>query len=73
MEISIGIRNVARELSLDVDLTAHEVSERVEKALAAGAVLSFTDKEGNVVVVPTDALGYVQCKEAEARRVGFGF
>ncbi|WIM08462.1 DUF3107 domain-containing protein [Trueperella bernardiae] len=72
MEISIGIRNVARELSLDVDLTAHEVSERVEQALAAGAVLSFTDKEGNVVV-PTDALGYVQCKEAEARRVGFGF
>lgn len=73
MEISIGIRNVARELTFDVDLTAQDISDRVEQALAGGSVLSFTDKDGNVVVVPTTALGYVQCKETEARRVGFGF
>ncbi|QOR47043.1 DUF3107 domain-containing protein [Trueperella pecoris] len=73
MEISIGIRNVARELTLDADLTAEQVTAKVNDAIASNSVLSLTDKDGQVVVVPVQALGYVQCKEAEVRRVGFGF
>ncbi|AHU89275.1 DUF3107 domain-containing protein [Trueperella pyogenes] len=73
MEISIGIRHVARELTVDVDLTREEIAAKVEQALANGTVLTFTAKDGNLVVVPSDALGYVQCKDSEIRRVGFGF
>ncbi len=73
MEISIGIRNVQRELTLDVDLTSEEVSEKVNAALENHTVLSLTDTEGKVVFVPSEAIGYVQVNEAQTRRVGFGF
>ena len=73
MEISIGIRNVQRELTLDVDLTSEEVSEKVSAALENNTVLSLTDSEGKVVFVPSAAIGYVQVNEAQTRRVGFGF
>ncbi|NLW13622.1 MAG: DUF3107 domain-containing protein [Trueperella sp.] len=73
MEISIGIRNVQRELTLDVDMTADEVSEKVSAALANNTVLSLKDTEGKVVIVPSEAIGYVQVNDAETRRVGFGF
>lgn len=73
MEISIGIRNVQRELTLDVDLTSEEVSEKVSAALENNTVLSLTDTEGKVVFVPSEAIGYVQVNEAQTRRVGFGF
>ncbi|WP_406712583.1 DUF3107 family protein [Trueperella pyogenes] len=49
------------------------MAAKVEQALANGTVLTFTAKDGNLVVVPSDALGYVQCKDSEIRRVGFGF
>lgn len=73
MEISIGIRNVQRELTLDVDMTADEVSEKVSAALENNTVLSLKDIEGKVVIVPSEAIGYVQVNDAETRRVGFGF
>lgn len=73
MEISIGIRNVQRELTLDVDLTSEEVSEKISAALENNTVLSLTDTEGKVVFVPSEAIGYVQANEAQTRRVGFGF
>ena len=73
MEISIGIRNVQRALTLDVDLTSEEVSEKVSAALENNTVLSLTDSEGKVVFVPSAAIGYVQVNEAPTRRVGFGF
>lgn len=73
MEISIGIRNVQRELTLDVDLTSEEVSEKISAALENNTVLSLTDTEGKVVFVPSEAIGYVQVNEAQTRRVGFGF
>lgn len=73
MEISIGIRNVQRELTLDVDMTADEVSEKVSAALEGNTVLSLKDTEGKVVIVPSEAIGYVQVNDAETRRVGFGF
>ena len=70
---SIGIRNVQRELTLDVDMTADEVSEKVSAALENNTVLSLKDIEGKVVIVPSEAIGYVQVNDAETRRVGFGF
>lgn len=73
MEISIGIRNVQRELSLDVDLTAEDITAKVTEALSSGTPLSITDTDGKVVIVPSAAIGYVQLDEAKTRRVGFGF
>ncbi|GMA32132.1 DUF3107 domain-containing protein [Litorihabitans aurantiacus] len=71
MEITIGIRQVARELTLETNQSADEVTAAVEKALG-GAILDLTDSRGRRVVVPSEAIGYVELGAEETRRVGFG-
>lgn len=70
MEIRIGIRQVARELTFETSLSPQEVSAAVEKALA-GSVLDLTDTRGRRVFVPAGALGFVEIGDSEPRRVGF--
>ena len=72
MEITIGVKNVARELTLESAQTADQVVALVEAAIAKGGVLALTDQRGRRVVVPVDSLGYVEIGQEEQRRVGFG-
>ena len=71
MEITIGIRQVAREISVETSLSADEIAAAVEKALA-GSILDLTDTRGRRVVVPSAAIGYIEIGAEEQRRVGFG-
>lgn len=72
MDIKIGIRNSARELSFESAQSAAEVESLVAAALEAGAkVLKLSDSKGKLFVVPTDALAYVEIGAEETRRVGF--
>ena len=72
MEVKIGVQNVARELSIEIDQTAAEVQQAVREALNDNGVLSLTDTKGREVIVPASALAYVQVGESEKGRVGFG-
>lgn len=72
VEITIGVRNVAREITLESAQTADEVVAAVNAALATGGVLSLVDHRGRRVVVPVDSLGYLEIGQEEQRRVGFG-
>ena len=72
MEITIGIRDVARELVLESNQTPDEVSAAVAAALAGGAALELMDTRGRRVVVPTGSLGYVEIGSEDQRRIGFG-
>lgn len=73
MEVKIGVQNVARELSIETDQSAEEVTAAVRSALGeGGSVLALTDSRGREVLVPTAALGYVQVGDSEKGRVGFG-
>ena len=71
VEIKIGVQNVARELVLETDATAAELADLVEKALS-GATLVVKDIKGRSVIVPSNAVAYVELGEEEVRRVGFG-
>ncbi len=71
MEITIGVQNVAREIVLDVELTAEEITESVNAALAGSQTLTFTDSKGQTAIVPAAALGYVITGPKQAGRVGF--
>ncbi len=72
MEIRIGIRNSARELSFESAQTVKEIEAAVAAALEAEAnVLKLADDKGRIFVVPTDALAYVEIGAEETRRVGF--
>ena len=72
MEITIGVRNVAREISLESDQSADEVRELVAAAIEKGGLLELKDQRGRKVIVPVDALGFVELGQEEQLRVGFG-
>jgi hypothetical protein len=72
VEITIGVKNVAREITLESAQTADEVGEMVAAALVSGGVLTLTDHRGRRVLVPVDSLGFVELGQEEQRRVGFG-
>ncbi len=72
VEVKIGVRNVAREITLESAQTAEEVAGLVDEAIKNGSTLKLVDEKGRVVVVPTGVLGYVEIGAPEGRRVGFG-
>ncbi|MCL2464918.1 MAG: DUF3107 domain-containing protein, partial [Micrococcales bacterium] len=60
MEITIGVRNLSHEISLESDQTADQVSAAVAAALAGLPALELVDTHGRRVIVPTASLGYVE-------------
>lgn len=74
MEVNIGVLHTPKELSLEVDGTADDVTKQVDAAVQAGAsVLWLTDTKGRRVGVAVDKIAYVEIHEDEAhKRVGFG-
>lgn len=73
MEVRIGIRDVAREVTFESDQTPVQVRSIVTDALESGnAILEFEDEKGHTVLVPTSALGYIEIGVQEKGRVGFG-
>ncbi|WP_062200939.1 MULTISPECIES: DUF3107 domain-containing protein [Demequina] len=70
MEIRIGVRNVARELSFETTMSADEVAKAVAAA-SGGSMLDLTADKGRRILIPADALGYVEIGQEERHRVGF--
>ena len=72
MEVKIGVKGAARELSVESDQSAEDVTAAVRAALVDGGVLVLADAKGKQVLVPVDKLAYVEIGESADRRVGFG-
>ena len=72
MEIKIGVQNVGREIVLESNQDADSVAEEVQEAITKGSELRLKDDKGRLIIVPGNALGYVEIGAEEARRVGFG-
>ncbi len=72
MEVRIGIANVAREISIEPEMTGLQVEDAVAEAIASGTTLRLEDAKGRVVLVPAASLGFVDIGESAKSRVGFG-
>lgn len=72
MEIKVGITNVGRELTVETDESADEVTRRLTQALVDGSVLALADKNGRTIVVPVSGIAYLDLGQEHARKVGFG-
>ena len=73
MEVRIGIRNVAREVAFESAHTPEQVRGVVSDALSSGQqLIELEDDKGGTVLVPTDALAYVEIGAQDKDRVGFG-
>lgn len=71
MKVIIGVRNVAREVMVDVEMSAEDFSAAVKHAVAHGEVLDLTDSHGQNFLIPGSAIGFTQITAEEPRRVGF--
>lgn len=72
MDIKIGIKNSARELSFESSASAKELEASVRSAMDTEAkLISLTDSKGNVFLIPTKSITYLELGAEEARRVGF--
>jgi hypothetical protein len=72
VEVKIGVRDVAREVVLESELSPEAVAAAVSQAIEGAGMLSLTDEKGRVVLVPGALIGYVEIGAPESRRVGFG-
>jgi hypothetical protein len=72
VEIKIGVQNIGREIVLESTEDADAVAKIVEAAIIKGSELRLKDDKGRLIIVPGNALGYVELGAEEARRVGFG-
>jgi len=72
VEVTIGIQNLPRELTIDVTNDAAGVTDALNAALEKNGLLELTDARGRVVVIPAQAIGYVEIGPEETRKVGFG-
>lgn len=72
MEVKIGIQQVQRELTVEVDESAETVEQLVSAALTGeGGTLALTDTKGRRVVVPGAKLAYVEIGTGVMGAVGF--
>lgn len=71
MDVTIGVQNLTREVVVETEESADAVAAAVKKALTGGH-LELTDSRGRRVIVPGDAIGYVEIGSEEQRKVGFG-
>jgi hypothetical protein len=72
VDITIGAQNLPRELVIESDQSADEVTAAVTKALGGEAVLELVDTRGRRVLVPSASIGYVEIGTESKGRVGFG-
>ncbi len=72
MEVKIGVQQSAREIALETDRSADDITADVRAALADDGVLSLEDDKGRRILVPADRIAYVEISPASGRRVGFG-
>jgi hypothetical protein len=74
MEVRIGVVHTVRELTIDTDDSADQVSAVVDGVISKGdAVLWLTDTKGRKVGVPVDKIAFVEvAADAGSRKVGFG-
>jgi hypothetical protein len=72
LEIKIGVQNVGREIVLESTQDAETVAKVVGEAINEGSELRLKDDKGRLIIVPGNALAYVEIGAEEVRRVGFG-
>ena len=72
MEVRIGIKDSARDLSFDASLNAGQITDLIKKAIEGDEkLITLTDAKGSSFLIPTASISYVEVGAEEARRVGF--
>ena len=71
MELRIGVQHSPREITVETELSADELSTQIASAVADSSLLRIDGPNGRVVMVPGAKISYVEFSTEEPRRVGF--
>lgn len=72
MEIRIGLKESARELTIDADASPEQIEELVKTAFAGDEpFLRLTSDRGRIFLVRTAEVQFIELGGEEQRRVGF--
>ncbi|WP_249288214.1 DUF3107 domain-containing protein [Mobiluncus curtisii] len=71
MEIKIGMKSVARELSLDIDKSFKELQKLLTDAVAAGEIIDLVDKRESHTLINAGNIAYVEFAPERQNRIGF--
>lgn len=72
MEIKIGIQHAPRELTIETESSAADITSQLEAAISSDGVLSLSDPKGRKVLIPAARIAYLDLGQEHARPVGFG-
>ncbi|HET7723759.1 MAG TPA: DUF3107 domain-containing protein [Propionibacteriaceae bacterium] len=72
MEIKVGITHVNREVAVESEATADEISAALAEAISSGGVFTLVDEKGRKVLIPASGIAYVDLGSEHVRPVGFG-
>lgn len=73
MQVRIGVQSVLKEVVIETSLSADEVFQALQNALAAPhGVLELPGSKGGRVLVPAAGIGYLELDDPEGRQIGFG-
>lgn len=71
MEIKIGMKSLARELSLDIDKSFEELQKLLTDAVAAGEIIDLVDKRESHTLINAGNIAYVEFAPERQNRIGF--
>lgn len=72
MLVTVGLNNVAGQLSYEVEWTEEQLMDAWKDARQQGGFLDFTDVKGDRAVFAADSIAYVMVRTDRSRKVGFG-
>lgn len=72
MDVRIGMKNAAREIAFETELSAKEVIAKIEKAAKnEDLFVSFSDNKNSEWFVTVANINFVEFGSVTGRRVGF--
>jgi Protein of unknown function (DUF3107) len=73
VEVKIGVKGSPRELVVETELSAEQITAALTTALVGDdGVFALADARGRQILVPAEKVAYVEIGESETRKVGFG-
>jgi hypothetical protein len=70
VEIKVGLKYSARDITIHSSESPAALIELIRRGLQTD-ILELTDERGNLFLVPSGAVGFIEIASNEQRRVGF--
>lgn len=71
MEVRIGVQQAPRDIVLESNDSAADITLAIEKAISSDSLLTLKDDKGRTIVVPGSKIAFVEVGAQTPGKVGF--